>query len=277
MISEACDAAGYHAVPLAIGRQSLFDGSRIQSLGRVHVDGMIVLDYKPQNDGSDLQERLPGHPLVCRMLDATLDRPRFPSIAIDYFGGACTLLRHIAERGWRKFQFIVEVDPNRPHVRNQGRPLAAYHERAIAATSRSLDLPIDYERNMIRTPGRLAKARYDAMVEYLAHNRLEPGVCLVQDGADGISGTYSALVSNGYVIGRDVAVATFNATPPAEHVQPYPAFVAERSGEISRLLLDLAIDAIEGTQKFAGDARFNYSQELREGGAVPDVSGRSGP
>jgi LacI family transcriptional regulator len=272
LISQACVKSGYHAVPLAIEGGSLFDRSQAISLGRVHVDGMIVLDYMPAEDASDLQDRLPGQPLVCRMVDPTLNRPNFPSVMVDYYDGTCTLLRHIVQRGWRRFQFIVEDGTERPHPQKGGRPLAAYHERAIRDSAQALGLAIPYEQNMIRTPERGAKCRYDMMMQYLKRHRLEPGLCLVQDGADGISGTYAALIKMGYVIGRDVAVAALQAIPAWEHVEPVATFTWERYEEISRLLVELAVDGIEGRRKFSRNAQFNYSTSFHEFGAVPDVT-----
>jgi len=275
LINQSCVKSGYHAVPLAIGRRSLLDGSQIMDLGRVHVDGMIVLDFIPEEDVTDLQERLPGHPLVCRMVDPTMRRPNCPSVMVDYYEGTCTLLRHVISRGWRKLQFIVEENPDRPQVRNASRPLAAHQERAIRDTAVALGLPIPFEQNMIRTVERGAKSRYDTMMVHLAKHPLEPGVCLIQDGADGISGTYAALIKMGYVIGRDVAVAAMHAIPSWEHVEPVITFTFERYEEISRLLVDLAVDAIEGKRRYARGAKFNYSTSFYEFGSVPDVSGSS--
>lgn len=278
LISQACVKHGYHAVPLDVGRQSLFDSSQTINLGRVHVDGMIVLDYAPENTDIELPDRIPGHPLVCRMADARLPRPTHcPSILVDYEEGISALLRHIVGRGWRKLQFIIEDDPTRRHTRNAGRLLASHQERAIAAVCRELGLPFDYEQTAIRTPERGAKARYEMMLQYLTHNRLEKGVCLVQDGADGISGTYAALYKMGYVIGRDVAVAAMQAVPAWEHVEPIVTFLYERYEEISRLMVDLAVDAIEGRHKFARNAHFNYSTAFYECGAVPEVVEQTNP
>jgi len=272
LISQVCDKSGYHAVPLAVGRRSLFDDSAL-NLGRVHVDGMIVLDYLPAEDGADLSGRLAGYPLVGRMVDLKMARPDFPNVLIDYYQGICDLLRHIVARGWRKFMWIAEDDPTRPQSRNAGRPLAEHEERAIRDTAKELGVPIDFEQNLIRTPERGAKARYDTMMDYLKHHRLEKGVCLVQDGADGISGTYAALVRMGYTVGRDVAVAAMGAVPPWEHVEPLPTFTCERYEEISRLLVELALDGVEKTHKFSRQARFNYDCIWHEFGAVPDVTG----
>jgi DNA-binding LacI/PurR family transcriptional regulator len=277
LIAQACEKAGYHAVPLPVGRRSLFESSQTMNLSRVHVDGMIVLDYMPSEDGADLQERLSGHPLVCRYADPLQPRPRCPSVMVDYYEGTCKLLKHIVSRGWRKFQFIVECDPARPQLRNGGRPLAAHYERAISDTSRQLNLPIPFEEGMIRTPERGAKARYDSMMAYLSSKRIQPGVCLIQDGADGISGTYAALTKMGYAVGSDVAVAALHAIPAWEHVEPVVTFTFERYEEISRLLVDLAVSTIEGRGRQLKKTKFDYSTLLLEVGAVPDVSGRLAP
>lgn len=271
LISQACNKLGYHAVPLAIGRRSLFEHSTF-NMGRVHVDGMIVLDYRADASQDDLAGRLAGYPLVARITDPGMARPNFPNVLIDYCEGTSKLLRHIVARGWRKFIFVVEEDPSRPHGRNDGRLLAAHEERAIRDTSKALGLPIDYEQNVIRTPARGAKARYDAMLHYLMQQRLEPGVCLVQDGADGVSGTYAALVKMGYSVGQDVAVAAMGAIPPWEHVEPVPTFVWERCEEISRLLVKLSVNGIEQTKKYSKRAQFNYETALHEFGAVPEVT-----
>jgi|GEM_PF-2771373 len=272
LISQACDKVGYHAVPLSIGRRSLFESSQTMNFGRVHVDGMIALEYLPAQDNSDLQERLQGHPLICRISDPTIAIPDCPSVLVDYYQGTCNLLKHIVSRGWTKFQFVVESDPIRPHVRNDGRPLAAHYERAIRDTSKQLDLSIPFEEHMIRTPERGAKARYDSMMAYLSSNRLESGVCLVQDGADGISGTYAALTKMGYVIGSDVAIASLHAIPAWEHVEPLMSFTFERYEEISSLLVELAVDAIEGRGGRLEKSPFVYSTYLRMEDAVPDIS-----
>jgi DNA-binding LacI/PurR family transcriptional regulator len=277
LIAQACEKAGYHAVPLPVGRRSLFESSQTMNLSRVHVDGMIVLDYMPSEDNADLLERLSGHPLVCRYADPLVPRPNFPSVMVDYYEGTCNLLKHIVSRGWRKFQFIVESDPSRPHFRNGGRPLAAHYERAIRDTSKQLNLPIPFEDEMIRTPERGAKARYDSMMAHLSRNRIQPGVCLIQDGADGISGTYAALTKMGYVVGSDVAVAALHAVPAWEHVEPVVTFNFERYEEISRLLVELAVDAIAGRRSQLRKSHFSYSAMLREEGAVPDVSGQLMP
>jgi len=272
LIAQACETAGYHAVPLPVARRSLFDSSQTMNLGRVHVDGMIVLDYLPSEDNADLQERLSGHPLVCRYADPAFPRPNVPSVLVDYYEGTCNLLKNIVSRGWTKFQFIVECDPTRPQVRNEGRPLAAHYERAIRDTSKLLGLPIPFEDRMIRTPERGAKARYDSMMAYLSRNRIEPGVCLVQDGADGVSGTYAALTKMGYVVGQDVAVAALHAIPAWEHVEPLISFTFEFYEEISRLLVDLAVNAIEGRRGQLKKSHFVYSPSLRMEDAVPDLS-----
>jgi DNA-binding LacI/PurR family transcriptional regulator len=273
LISEACDQAGYHAVPLAVGRRSLFEESTL-NLGRVHVDGMIVLDHWPADDGADLAGRLAGYPLVGRMTDPTLPKPNFPCVMVDYYGGIVELLRHVIQRGWRKFMFIAEDDPARPQFRNHGRLLADHEERAIRDTSKAMGLPIDYENSMIRTSERGAKARYDAMMAYLSKNRLENGVCLVQDGADGISGTYAALVRMGYTVGKDVTVAAMGAVPGWEHVDPLPTFTCERFQEISRLMVELALDGIEQKRRFSRQAQFNYAATLHDYGAITEISSK---
>jgi DNA-binding LacI/PurR family transcriptional regulator len=271
LINQACVKSGYHAVPLAIGRRSLLDGSQMMELGRVHVDGMIILDFMPEDIDAEIQDRLPGHPLICRMVDPTMQRPNCPSVLVDYYEGTCALLRHVVSRGWTNLQFMVEVNPDRPHVRNGGRPFAAHQERAIRDTAKSLGISIPFEQNMIRTAERGAKSRYDDLLDYLTHHKLPAGTCLMQDGADGISGTYAALNKMGYVIGRDVAVAAMHAIPAWEHVEPVVTFTFERYEEISRLLVDLAVDAVENRRRYARDSQFNYSTAFYEFGAVPDV------
>ena len=233
---------------------------------------MIILDYEPavDDDKSALQWQLGGHPLVCRMLDTKLPRPNCPNVLIDYYAGTCSLLRHVVQRGWRNLRFLVEDDPRRP--RRDGRALPAYHERAIRDTLRAMRLPLSFEQNLIRSEERGAKARYDVMMQHLSRQPLEPGVCLVQDGADGISGTYAALTKKGYVIGRDVAVAALHAMPAWEHVEPVVTFTWERYEEISRLLVDMAVDAIQERKKYGRGTQVNYVPALRESGAVPDLT-----
>ncbi|MCC7350030.1 MAG: LacI family DNA-binding transcriptional regulator [Phycisphaerales bacterium] len=271
LISEACDQAGYHAVPLAVGRRSLFEESSL-NLGRVHVDGMIVLDYQPADDGADLSARLAGYPLVVRMTDPKLPRPNFPCVLVDYYEGICELLRHVIGRGWRKFMFIAEDDPTRPQLRNHGRLLADHEERAIRDTSQAMGVPMDFDHAMIRTPERGAKARYDAMMAYLSNHRIEKGVCLIQDGADGVSGTYAALTRMGYVVGQDLTVVTMGAIPAWEHVEPLPTFTCERFQEISRLMVELALDGIEQKHRFSRQAQFTYAATLHDFDAVTDVT-----
>lgn len=276
LISQACVQAGYHAVPLAIGRRSPFDGDQAASLNSVHVDGMIAIDYTADaDDEGDLQDKFPGHPLVCRTSDPTLPRPGCPVVAVDCYAGVRDLLRHVVSRGWRELQFVIESDPTRPHVRNGGRLMSAPEERAIGDASAELGVPMAFERDAILTPERGAKARYEAMIDHLVRRPLRPGTCLVQDGADGISGTYAALTKMGYAVGRDVAVAALKAIPAWEHVEPVVTVLYERFEEISRLLVELAVDRIEGRNKFARDARFEYQANVFEYGAVPDRTGRS--
>ena len=81
----------------------------------------------------------------------------------------------------------------------------------------------------------------------------------------------------GYVVGSDVAVAALHAIPAWEHVEPVVTFNFERYEEISRLLVELTVDAIAGRRSQLKKSHFSYSAMLREEGAVPDVSGQLMP
>jgi LacI family transcriptional regulator len=270
LISHNCRLAGYYAVPLATHRLRLTDAKL--DLGQVHVDGMILLDYMPENGAGDLEDRL-SHPLVCRYTDPSIPRPDFPSVLVDDYQSARALLKHVLQRGWRQLRVVVEDDPNRPPVDGEAPGLSPAVSRAIAdALSEHGVNQIDLNEILIRTPGRLAKHRYDAMLAWLKTNTLEPGTCLLHEGADGISGTYSALSRAGYRVGCDLAVAALNATPPWEHVQPVADCVYEEAEKIARLLVELAVDSMEQTGRFARDAHFTFTRVLEPAESVPPIS-----
>lgn len=270
LISRNCQSAGYYAVPLATHRLQLSDDKL--DLGHVHVDGMILLDYSPESAGERLEDRSVHQPMVCRFTDPATPRPGFPSVLVDDYQSAHLLLSHVLRRGWRRLRVIVEDDPSRPPRHGQGRLLSEPVRCAIEDACREWGIGERPEEMLIRTPGRLAKHRYDAMLAYLNAQQIAPGTCLIHEGADGISGTYSALARSGYVVGRDLAVAALNATPPWEHVQPVVDSVYEACEKISKLLVELAVDAIEQTGRFARDAHFTFTRILEPAESVPPIS-----
>lgn len=246
LISECCVDRGYHAVPLPMKHRDGRPHNEVELIENAAVDGLIVLEYDPAFEGYFRERREQSCPVVFRVTD-----PRAPMInqhhrvAADCAAGVTELICRSVKNGWDRLLLVVERDADRPNPFVDERGLLPYEARGIADAVRVAGIRPPGDADVITCPARWAKSRYEAVTQYLAHHAVEPGTLLLQCGADGVSGTYSALTNAGLVVGRDVAVATTNPTPPWEYVLPVASFTSDLHDFSSRWLVGTVIDLIE--------------------------------
>lgn len=261
LISECCQDRGYHAVPLPMKHRDGRPLDEVELLENTAVDGLIVLEYDSALEGYFRERSKAQGPVVFRVTDpdaSMLDSHHH--IKADCAAGLAKMIAQIVERGWEHFYLIVERDADRPNPFVDEHGLLPYEAKGIAAAVRETGIELPFKDRVISCPARWAKSRYETVSAFLQGHKLQPGTCLLQCGADGISGTYSAIANAELQVGVDIAVAATNPTPPWEYVLPLTTACFELHEFSGRWLVGTAIDLIESKPSQRNDIRHKVSE-----------------
>lgn len=196
---------------------------------RGRVDGLIVM--APDLDADAIERDVPPSlPLVamnCRLLGA-----HFDSISIDNYGGAYSMVRHLAGMGHIRIAFLKGPERNF----ESSERLRGYRDalRAVGAViSADLEIPGDFTE----------ESGYRAAQVVLARR---PRPTAIFAGNDGMAlGVLAALAETDLRIPRDIAVVGFDDIPVARYVAPPLSTVHVPIAELGARAMERLLLALE--------------------------------
>lgn len=271
LISEYCSSRGYHAIPLPMKHR---DGRSLDELELVEnaaVDGLIVLEYGPATEEHLGWRNKPNFPVVFRAAN-TQQCPvqGYHRIETPYTEAVRDLIIQIVNRGWDRLYLVVERDSGRPNPFVDEHGLLFHESLGVSQAVRETGIELSLPDRIIFTPERRAKTRYDAISDFVSTHTFKPGSCLIHCGADGVSGTYAALINAGLRVGVDVAIAATNAIPPWEYVLPDLSCCYEYHEYTSRWLVNTMVELLqEKSPKQVKPKSHVGSFRIRMTGSVP--------
>lgn len=198
------------------------------------VDGLLVMS--PHIDSAALTANLPqGLPVV--LISTRLPEEGRPSFAVDNFGGAQAMTRHLASRGHRRLAFVGGPENNyEAQERLRGYRAALAELRPHAA---ELVLHGDFsEESGWRAGSEIASLAERPDAVFCSNDMMAIG-CL------------AALAEAGVRVPQDIALAGFDDIPIARYVTPPLTTVRVRIAELGSLALDRLASAIENPGRSA--------------------------
>lgn len=221
-IDLAARKAGYHI--LVSGSHSDRD-EMLAVLEAMHgrVDGFVVMS--PDVAMASLRESFASdQPLV--LLNSQADD--HDAITIDNYGGAQTVMRHLAGLGHTRIAFVRGPEQNADAAER----LRGYRHGMRQVHSTPLELPGDFAE----------QSGYDAAMEIL---KAEPAVTAIFAANDAMAvGVLAAATEDGYKVPRDLSVAGFDDIPIARYVAPPLTTVKVDMAELGRRAFEIVADSI---------------------------------
>lgn len=220
--------SSYHGLPEE-------QGEALRAM-RGRVDGLLVLSPYADRPGfltDNLPTALPAVLINTHLPDAT-----YPVLSIDNFGGATTMVRHLAETGHQRIAFICGPEGNF----DASERLRGYRS-ALAESlphAEPLELPGDFDES----------SGYEAGKKILANKQRPDAVFAANDMM--ALGCLYAFNEAGIEVPADIALAGFDDIPLARFVHPtlttMRVSIAELGGlALSRLLLAIDTDGADTT------------------------------
>ena len=226
-IDVAARRAGYHI--LVSGSHS-DAGEMLEVVETMHgrVDGIIVM--APDVALASLREPLAADlPLVLlNSTDGGLD-----SITIDNYGGARTMMRHLAELGHTRVAFI-KGPPQNGDARERLRGFRHAMRGLGSAAARALEFNGDFTE----------RSGYDA-ARLIAGTMPRPTAIFAANDSMAI-GALAALSDLGVDVPRAMSVAGFDDIPIARYVAPPLTTIRVDIAELGRRAFALLLDALGG-------------------------------
>jgi LacI family transcriptional regulator len=202
-IDQAAQLSGFHLlVSGSHNARSEIEASLRAMRGRV--DGLIVMS--PEIDAHTLVNNLPEHlPVV--LLDCWVEGDAFDSVNIDNFGGAYTMVRHLAGLGHRRIATITGAPRNHDAA-----------ERLRGYRTALDDVGLGWSERWEVVGDFTESGGYQAAAALLA--RGEPPTAIFAANDSMAIGALSALREAGHQVPEDVALAGFDDIPTARYVHP---------------------------------------------------------
>jgi LacI family transcriptional regulator len=254
-VDVAARAAQYHIV-LSGSHSDPVEMLSVLAAMRGRVDGLIVM--APDFPRPSLREQLRGKiPLV--LLNST--DGEHDAITIDNFGGARTMMRHLAALGHRHIAFVKGPSTN-ADARER---LRGYRQSVKAGGG---DRGVELEGDFGEASG------YEAAQRLLANRAKGPTAIFAANDSMAV-GVLAALAEQGIAVPREMTVVGFDDIPIAHYVAPPLTTIAVDTAELGRRAFLLVREAL-------GKARHTPRQEkiptrlvVRKSSAAPFISTRS--
>jgi DNA-binding LacI/PurR family transcriptional regulator len=205
------------------GRRSVRTAvARLRSLG---ADGILAV--APQPSTVEALAALPGDTPLVAVGPSPHDA--LPAVAVDQYGGASAVTRHLLGLGHRTVFHIAG-----PTDRTDPGPRLAGWRDTLADAAAVLPLPLvgDWKPESGYELGRRLAARGDVTAIFAANDQMALGVL-------------RALFDTGRRVPRDVSVVGFDGTPQAEFFSPPLTTVGQNFTELGRRSLELLLAEIE--------------------------------
>jgi LacI family transcriptional regulator len=249
-IDLAARAAGYHI--LVSGSHS--DANEMMDVldaMRGRVDGLVVMapDVALTTLGEQLAHKLP-------MVLLNSNDERHATITIDNYGGARTMMRHLASLGHKRIAFIKGPEQN-ADARER---LRGYRQvmRAMGAGSRELEFAGDFTE----------RAGYDAVDAIVA---LDPRPTAIFAANDSMAvGALSKLADAGIDVPEEMSLAGFDDIPIAHYVNPPLTTIGVDIAELGRRAFAVLADAMEKATSSRREECIGTTLVVRKSCAVPN-------
>ena len=205
------------------GRRSVC--TAVARLRRLGVDGMLAVAPRPSTVDV-LAAVAGGIPLVAV---GAAPQDVLPAVAIDHYGAAAAVTRHLLELGHRTvFHIAGPTDRTDPGPR-----LAGWRDTLLGAAA-ILPLPLvgDWTAASGYELGSRLAARREVTAIFAANDQMALGV-------------FRALFDAGRRVPQDVSVVGFDGTPQAEFFSPPLTTVGQNFSELGRRSLRLLLGEIE--------------------------------
>jgi LacI family transcriptional regulator len=196
---------------------------------RGRVDGLIVLspDVGPGALRANVPEKFP----VVLLNSAAAGRS-FDTIAVDNFGGATAMVRHLAGLGHRRVAFIEGPPGNR----DASERLRGYREamRSVGAWSKELEIPGNFrEEAGYEACGRVLKLRPRPSAVFAANDSMAIGLLYACQEA-------------GVCVPEELAIAGFDDIPIVRFITPSLTSVRVPIAELGSCAAQRLLDVLGG-------------------------------
>lgn len=195
---------------------------------RGRVDGLVVMS--PDVDARTLCESLPTD-IPCLLLNCRAEG--YPSIVVDNYGGAASMVRHLQGLGHRSIAF-VKGPPNNADAFERLRGFRDASAELGLSSSDLMELPGDFTE----------QAGHDAVIALNSDPRRPDAIFAANDAM--AIGAMSALRALEIRVPHEVAVAGFDDIPVARYVTPRLTTVAVEIADLGQLALDFLLDTVDG-------------------------------
>jgi LacI family transcriptional regulator len=279
-VDVAARAAQYHIV-LSGSHSDPVEMLSVLAAMRGRVDGLIVM--APDFPRPSLRDQLRGKiPLV--LLNST--DGEHDAITIDNFGGARTMMRHLASLGHRRIAFVKGPATN-ADARER---LRGYRQSVKAGGGeRGLELEGDFgeasgyeaARALLEICGAVRLARFDGrrakrpppQPEMSGSETLPTAIFAANDSM--AVGVLAALAEQGIAVPREMTVVGFDDIPIAHYVAPPLTTIAVDTAELGRRAFLLVREALVKSRHTPRQEKIPTKLVVRKSSAAPFISTRS--
>jgi LacI family transcriptional regulator len=230
-IDQAARARGLHLLVSSSHGNASEAAAALRAMnGRV--DGLLVMT--PHADADFLALNLPGSlPVV--LVNTGMDLPGRTRFAIDNFGGAQAMTRHLATAGHKRVAFIGGPEGNEESLER----LRGYRA-GLRPAARETILAGDFNEESGWAAGRrIAQMRPRPDAVFAANDMMAIG-CL------------AALSDAGLRVPEDIAVAGFDDIPIARYVTPALTTIRVPIAALGAAALDALAKTVEAPQEHSG-------------------------
>jgi LacI family transcriptional regulator len=229
-IDAAARARKLHLLVSSAHNDTAETGATLRAMiGRV--DGLLVL--LPHVDGKFLQESVRSALPVVLMSTADAEHA-YASVYVDNYGGACAMVKHLAELGHRSIAHIA----GRPENMDTEERLRGYRDALAKELPGSPEIVLQGDFT--------EESGYKAAQDLLAY-AVKPNAIFAANDMMAI-GCMSALLEAGLRVPQDIAVVGFDDIPTARFVRPRLTTVSVKIADLGGRALDRLADAIENPE-----------------------------
>jgi LacI family transcriptional regulator len=202
---------------------------RALEIMRGRVDGLIVMS--PHIDAQTLDSHLPKSlPVV--LLNCYVEGASFDVLNIDNFNGACRMMAHLAQHGYKRIAFINGTEKNYDAEERLRGYRAAVDEYGLEHYS-----CYEAKGNFSEESG------YDAARIIMKCSPRPRAIFAANDSM--AIGALSALRQQSVNVPADIALVGFDDIPIAQFIRPALSSVRVRISELGRLAIERIVHAIK--------------------------------
>jgi LacI family transcriptional regulator len=227
-IDLAARRRGYHLIVSGSHGDRAETRAMVRAM-RGRVDGLLVLSA--DLDARELEANLPfGFPVV--LLNSAGGGRSFDTIAVDNFGGATAMVRHLAGLGHRRVAFIEGPSGNR----DASERLRGYREamRSVGEWSKELEIPGNFrEEAGYEACGRIRKLRPRPSAVFAANDSMAIGLLY-------------ACREAGVCVPEELAIAGFDDIPIVRFITPSLTSVRVPIAELGTCAAQRLLDVLGG-------------------------------